>query len=413
MAIFLRNWHLKLGAVFLATVLYTGLVYSGSFTEPTMAGVAVSAVGQPDQPQTVLMSTLPVVDVRYRVARELASLVTPDTFSATVDLSGYDLDNPAQPQSLPISVAPLVEGVTVLGFEPRVATVRLDAFATKEIPVRVDRGTVPPGLDVRTPQIEPRRVEVRGPATIIAQVDHARARVRIDPSGIDVEDSFDLDPVDVEGRIVSGPIELDPSTAAIRIDVMTVETNKTVAVRPDLQGTPAAGFGIGQVTVDPAVVTLRGDPDALRAITEVVTAELSTAGANDDLSFEASLILPEGTRPAEPEEEVTVAVSVAIEPLVSSRTFVVGLVCQGAPAGSACLPALGQVSVTLSGPNAVLAGLSGTAITPILNVAGRGPGTHTVTPTLPSLPATVRLIAISPSQVSVRIVPPATPTPSP
>jgi len=411
MAIFLRNWHLKLGAVFLATVLYTGLVFSGSFTELTMAGVAVSAVGQPAQPQTVLMSTLPVVDVRYRVARELASMVTPDTFSATVDLSAYDLDNPAQPQSLPISVASLVAGVDVLGFEPQVATVRLDAFATKEIPVRVDRGTVPPGLDVRTPQIEPRQVEVRGPATIIAQVDYARARVRIDPSGIDVEDSFDLDPVDVEGRIVTGPIELDPSRAAIRIDVLTVETNKTVAVRPDLRGTPAAGFGIGQVTVDPAVVTLRGHPDALRAINEVVTAELSAAGANEDLSFDAALILPEGTRLTEPLEAV--AVSVAIEPLVSSRTFVVGLVCQGAPAGSACLPALGQVSVTLSGPTATLAGLSGAAITPIVNVSGRGPGTHTVSLTLPSLPARVNLIAISPTQVSVRIVPPATPTPSP
>jgi len=33
--------------------------------------------------------------------------------------------------------------------------------------------------------------------------------------------------------------------------------------------------------------------------------------------------------------------------------------------------------------------------------------------TLPSLPARVNLIAISPTQVSVRIVPPATPTPSP
>ena len=33
MGILLRNWHLKLSAVLLSTVLYTGLVFSGSFTD--------------------------------------------------------------------------------------------------------------------------------------------------------------------------------------------------------------------------------------------------------------------------------------------------------------------------------------------------------------------------------------------
>ena len=33
MNILLRNWHLKLSAVLLAMVLYTGLVFSGSFSD--------------------------------------------------------------------------------------------------------------------------------------------------------------------------------------------------------------------------------------------------------------------------------------------------------------------------------------------------------------------------------------------
>ena len=33
MRFLLRNWHLKLSAVLLATVLYTGLVFSGSFSD--------------------------------------------------------------------------------------------------------------------------------------------------------------------------------------------------------------------------------------------------------------------------------------------------------------------------------------------------------------------------------------------
>jgi len=36
MGFLLRNWHLKLSAVLLATVLYTGLVFSGSFSEESI-----------------------------------------------------------------------------------------------------------------------------------------------------------------------------------------------------------------------------------------------------------------------------------------------------------------------------------------------------------------------------------------
>ena len=43
----LRNWHLKLSAVLLATVLYTGLVFSGSFSDDTIE-LPVRQPGQPD-----------------------------------------------------------------------------------------------------------------------------------------------------------------------------------------------------------------------------------------------------------------------------------------------------------------------------------------------------------------------------
>ena len=40
MGFLLRNWHLKLSAVLLATVLYTGIVFSGAFDEATILRVA-------------------------------------------------------------------------------------------------------------------------------------------------------------------------------------------------------------------------------------------------------------------------------------------------------------------------------------------------------------------------------------
>jgi hypothetical protein len=63
----LGNWHLKLAAVGLATVLYTGFVYSGSFTEQVFPGLAVEAINQPDGAYP-LTQQLGTVDVQYRLS---------------------------------------------------------------------------------------------------------------------------------------------------------------------------------------------------------------------------------------------------------------------------------------------------------------------------------------------------------
>ena len=55
-----RNWHLKLGAVALATVLYTGFVYSGSFSEQTFSGVPVLRLSTPHAEQSGPPQSMPV-----------------------------------------------------------------------------------------------------------------------------------------------------------------------------------------------------------------------------------------------------------------------------------------------------------------------------------------------------------------
>ena len=87
-------------------------------------------------------------------------------------------------------------------------------------------------------------------------------------------------------------------------------------------------------------------------------------------------------------------------------------ICDGAADGSACLPQQDQLSVTLRGTAARLAGLDPADLTPTLDASGLGPGSHTLTPTF-TLPNGVNLVSVSPGTVTVQIVPPATPTPAP
>jgi YbbR domain-containing protein len=407
MAWLFRNWALKLGAVALATVLYTGLVFSGSFSDKTFPGVNVTALGQPEGTY-LLTQQLGTVDIKYRSATDPAVTVTAESFAVTIDLADYEMTQAPQVQSLKVSVRSLDDGIEVLSYAPRVVSVALDRLDEVQVRVAVDSGEVPPGLEIGTPQLSAQRVSATGPQSLLDRVDRALATVRIDPSGIDCCGQVDLVPVDINGRRVES-VELNPSTVRVEIDVSTLETSRTVPIRPLLTGAPAAGFEVGTVTADPSVVTLRGAPEVLAAIAEVLTEPISLAGTDATLRATGTLVLPDGARLADPAASQP-TITVQIKESVATRTLLLGLVCSGAPSGSACLPAVGQVAATVSGTVSALDALDAASLTAVLDVSGLGPGDHLVQPTV-ALPNGVTLVTISPISVTVTIVPPATPAP--
>ncbi|MFN2484941.1 MAG: YbbR-like domain-containing protein [Candidatus Limnocylindria bacterium] len=405
MGLLLRNWHIKLSAIALATILYTGIVFSGSFSEDTLPGVDVQPVRKPDN--TYLFSDAPVaVDVDYRAARTQVTRIGRDSFQAFVDLSTYDLTRPGEPQRLAVEVT-ADEGIQVLDWEPRQVTVRLDELAVREVPVVVDPGQVPGGFEVGTPSIEPTRVEARGPRTRLAEVVQAVARVRIDSSGVDVRQQVTLVAVDADGEEVE-PIDLDPELATVDIAVRTTETTKTVPVAYTIVGSPAAGYVLDAVTAEPAVVTIRGDPRTIRAVANVPTAPIAIDGATTASEFTAELVVPEGVRLV---EATTVTVSVTISPASGSRTLTVGIVCSGAPDGGRCELSLDRLSVTVEGPVPLLNDLTAQEATPTVSVSGLAPGTYTLEPTF-ALPDGLEVLSVSPTTVEVAVFAAATPAPT-
>lgn len=411
MRFLLRNWHLKLAAVLVATILYTGLVFSGTLSEQTIQ-VPITTVNQPPDSYN-LSGDLGFVEVRYRTDDD-APTPGADAFVARVDLSQYDMADAPEPQLLDVEVS--AAGIEVLEpWTPATVRVELDRVETRSVPVEVDPGEIPDGLEIGEPELSERdaQVEVRGPASEIGRVQRAVARIAIDPSGIDFDQPVTLLPVDIEGQPVGlGRVELSPESISVRVDVEAVETTKTVPVQTAIIGTPAPGYALEALSVDPSTVTLRGLPEALTEITEVLTEPLDIGGESQTQTFEAALVLPEGTRLASATAEPVVTVEATIVASVGSRSFVVGVVCQGAGVNG-CQPTIQQLTLTLAGPSAVLSGLEAADLTPVVDVTGLAPGLYTITPIIPDFPNGVELLQLAPATVSVRIVAPAAPTPAP
>ena len=402
----LRNWHLKLAAMGLATVLYTGLVYSGSFSDQEFAGLPIQAVNQPDGAYPLTQS-LGTVTVQYRRSASV-DRVTDEAFAVTVDLSTYDMSGAPQPQALNVDVSSLQDGVEILSFAPMTVPVALDRLTQRSVRVEVQTGQVPDGLAIDTPRVSSETVIASGPQSQLGRVFRAVAHVQVFESGIDVrQPRVDLVPVDVDGQEVES-VELNPATVSVEIDVRAVETSKTVPIRPELNGSPGIGTEVTSVTVEPAVVTIFGSPTALADVADVATAPISIDGATDTLRRDVELVLPDGTRTA-PDAKAPV-VTITIGPAIATRTLTVGVECRNAPNGSACLPEQSQLAVTLRGRANQLANLDPADLTPIVDASGLDPGQHRLTPTI-SLPNGVTLVSISPGSVTVDIRAAATPSP--
>ncbi len=406
-----RNWQLKLGAVALAVILYTGLVFTGSFTDARIGGVPIQRINQPSGAYVITQNLAPI-EVHYRRAQEAAGTVAQDSFAATVDLSRYDMQRPGTPQSLPVAVSSLASGVTVLDASPDEVTVILDVLASKEVDVRVDHGAIPDGLELGTPTLSVTKVMARGPSAFVSQVALAEARVSVDASGIDYHNAnVELRPIDASGALVQS-VELTPSVATVDIPVEQTQTSKTVPVSVILDGAIGAGYAISQVSADPLTVTLRGTPAALAGVSEVTTEPVPVDGLAATRSFTANLVVPSGVQLAK-DGPTSVSVRVAVEAVQGSRTFLVGVVCTGTAPGSTCLPQANQIAMTVSGSEPALAALKIDQITPVLDASGLAAGSHDVTPAV-SLPDGITLVSFSPGKVTVVITAPTpTPTPSP
>ncbi len=406
----IRNWPLKLAAIGLATLLYAGLVLSQS-AQVWPGSVAIV----PKLPTSaVLIDNLPsVTNIRYFAPADVAQHLSSSGFQATIDLSQ------ANPQPENPYVTAKVElrytdpRVTILGYDPPLITVRLDPLISKTVPIQVDHGQVPAGLNLSPPGLSTLSTVVSGPESVVRLVTGAVARVVIQPSGIDVDQTVDLVAVDIRGEVQS-PVKIAPSSVQVKISVGSGLQNKTVPVNPIVTGTPAPGFEITSITVIPPVVSIEGNANALASLAAADSQPVSISGASADLTRTVPLALPDGVDAI---SGGSVSVTIKLQPITGTRTFSAGIVLSGARDDRTYSLSTATVLVTVGGNVAALAGLDPRTLAVVADVDGLGPGIHKVKLKL-SLPADVTLVTTSPPEVTVTVAenasaPPVSPSPSP
>jgi YbbR domain-containing protein len=284
-----RNWPLRLGAILLATVLYTGLVLGQNVRE-WKGEVPIERIRQPAD-VTLISEIPPVTVIRYRAPIDV--LLSPNLFAANVDLSGVAPVSGGPPIAVPVTLVSLDQRVQIVDFQPRQVQVQLDPVTERTLPVTVDLGTVPDGVTVGSPQVEPGAVTLRGASTRVELVSQVVARVSVDAAALNVDRDVELVAVDGNGNPVPG-VDIDPQRARVRVAVARELANRTLPVVPVLTGAPAAGYRIVAISVEPLIVTLSGEAATIGALEGAFTESISVEGRTTDLEAVVNLDLPAG-----------------------------------------------------------------------------------------------------------------------
>lgn len=394
MGLIFHNWPLKLGAVAFATLLYGGLILSSS-AQLFEGAVPIETTGLSSS-VTILSDLGAVRRIRYLAPEDLGPRLDSSSFRAVVDLS--KVSPTGGRTSVAVRVIAVDPRIQVVDYEPRQITVQLDQVISRTVPVRAVLGPIPTGLDIGGPILSSTETTVTGAASIVNQVAEAQARLSVDASGIDINRIVDLLPVDAADQELF-QVDLSPGNVRVRLAIFTDRQTRSLPVRPIVVGTPAVGFEVSSVTVDPLVISVEGDVDNLAPLEFADTAPVSISGASSSIAVDTPLALPDGVQAP---DLTTVRVTITLRPVTGTRTFSAGLILSGARADRTYTLSTDRVLVTIGGSVADLDRLSGSSIALTVEVSGLEVGDHQVTVTA-NLLTGLTLVGASPNPITVTV----------
>lgn len=225
--------------------------------------------------------------------------------------------------------------------------------------------------------LEPVRVRLRAPRAMLRERgpnDLVRAFVDLTGRGIGAQ-SAEVTVVPTDSRV--NVLIVLPSRVNLTLDPVV---QRSLPIKVTIDGDPAPGYRVGETTVDPPTVQVRGALGRLQA-TPAIEAVVTVQGATAAFDGEVPLHPPEGLKPVLDRVRVKLEIVRAEE----TKTLGVRVVTSGSPASGYWVRAVTTepAVVTVRGPRGVLENLSFLETVPLLLDGARAPVQQTLDLVLP------------------------------
>lgn len=379
-------------AIILAMIIWAAAVRASDPVETRILEIGVETDGVP--PQATLL-TRPPETIFITIEGPVSAIaeISPGDFNGIVDLS----EVPYTEIEVPIDVVFLGEDdeVTIISQSPEMAIIRMEQIITRDIPISVQvRGDVARGHRMGETRVEPNLVQITGPAPRVNELSEGRVIIFVDDSREDITDQRLPTFYDNEGNVASVVgLTVNPGEVEVIIPVVEMAGFAEKPITVNWVGEPAQGYRLLDVKAEPTSVQVTGAPADLE-ILRVQTEPVDISGLTESDTFQVALDLPVGIGQVEVQP---IVVTVEIEPILTSDVVRRPVEIRALGEGFEAILDPDQVRVFLFGPLPVLDSLAEDDIRVTVDLLNLVTGTHVLEP----------FVSISAEEIEVRSSQPA------
>lgn len=386
-------------ALILAIAIWTNATQAEDPVRTSFLEVPLQYVGLPADTVLVDADAREVVQIRLEGPDSVLKALTPEEFTATVDLS---LVPSGETVEVEIVVSGGRPGATISFITPEAIDVLLEQQVTRDVPVELDlRGTVARGHNQEEPLLDPPTIRVSGAESRVSELDFALVTVFLNSTVETLVESSQPVFYDLAGRVASVTgLELSSAEVTVTVPVEEAAGFADKLVTVEWVGEPAPGYRLLSVTADPPSVLVEGRPALVNRLTSVTTEAIDINGLTQTFEQTAVLDLPEGLS-VDPEQIVTVRIEV--EPILTTSTFIRVPERRGLRSGFEATMEPTQVRVVVFGPLPVLDALAESDVRVIIDLFGLEEGTYSIEPDVIVPDRGIEVRSVQPAAVSVTI----------
>lgn len=243
------------------------------------------------------------------------------------------------------------------------------------------------------------RVRVRGAANIVSGLQPGDVVAAIDLAGERPGHRRLFDMFAGRVRVPFGVEVTQVFPATIAISLESAGEPRTVRVVPDIQGRPAEGFAVGQISTTPGTVQVEGPERRLARLTEALTEPVSVEGASSRVEATVTVGMADPMVRLSAPGAAQVTVEIVRAP-TERVLFSVPVQAGGGTRAAAIEP--DSIAVGVRGPRDHLEALEDSALGAFVDLEGLQPGRYDLPVTIVGN-AGIGVTHIDPSRVTVTV----------
>lgn len=342
------------------------------------------------------------VNIIVAAPRDIWNELKAENFSAAIDVAKrsegtYDID---------IVVTSQIEKAKVVRVSPEKAVVTVEPVIKKTVPVSLKiSGSAGNDLVAGEAKIDPEKVEIAGAKALVNEISQVYGEIVLNGESQEITlDQLELFAQGSDGERLT-TIEFTPSTIKVVLPLVKAGNTKTLSIKPQFTGSPALGYWVDSVSINPPTATVQGSAGVLTDLKSLQTEAISLDGLNQTTTKAVKLSLPSGVTLLD--EENLFSVKITISKTDSIKSLNPEIIYDGV-AAALKVASINPISLSLviGGPVDLLKNASGGNVKLRLNLAAyKSAGTYSVTIANSDLvlPSGVSIISFLPSAIDVTL----------